>query len=747
MFATLAMLPPMDARERVAQSVYHHVRELLSSSEGDRWVDPHFTHLPRPMDMLFLLDSISMANALEEIHFELIVQGAEDRAMLLIERYARVYGGHPLFDVYHAQALRTVASRRGGTAKDRLEAEGSAIALRAYCFAGGQGAASMRAMGLLASKQMLVPLYNGDFPRRSYWPVALREADRPLDDRGLSYGHIIANAEIALAYEPENFDVLSALYSGLSQAGDESAMADLMKTNEERFRGHPDRISFLAELRRTADDEDGARKLYERGIRDEAFNWKNYFALGAIHIRGGDHQRAAEVFLSFPLFTDPDVMNKVGLSNWAHEAGMALYLRGAIDESLPLFTISAEYQTGSASSLRSAAIVALEDGRYGDAVRAYNALFSRYNDPTGLNGYVSLAYAFGYTELADATLRGVRERIPLYAMRDAVLTGMRVARKTGALDVHRTMLTDVTKFASARRGHDEGIAAAHAALHLFDAKPPAELVAELDALFGAPTLRPGGDGVVERLSPDLRQESWYRSGPDELLGPETVDASLLAQAKSDVTYFVEAYLAMLDRDWGKAVAVLAERGHYYSNLRARYAYALPYTARALLKSGERDRLEAYWAEHRTDHQNLNGYIVQALLDAEHGKTADAVAALRRAARFTGSASTIFGEQYTLVEAIEWLYEDSGHEDYRLLMLELARTHQRMYPTIAWAYAVEAIHGDLDGARLRAIGLTMHLDPASRRLAAVPEEDKEQARQWLEKNNPFVERVDAPSLGT
>lgn len=746
-FASLAMLPPLDARERVAQSVYHHVRGVLDDSSAEQWVDPHFTYLPKPMDMLFLLDSIGISNALREVYFELFVQGAEDRAMLLIERYARAYGGHPLFDSYHAHALLTVASKRGGAAKDRLEAEGHAIALRAYFFAGGQTGASMRAVGLLVTKQLLVPLYNGDFPRRSYWPLALRDVDRPIRDRDLEYGHIIANAEVALAYESERFDVLVSLYGSLDRAGDEKSMADLLKESEGRFRGHPDRIPFLAGLRRSAGDDEGEHKLYERGLLDEPFNWNNYLALGIIHAYGGDYKRAADVFLSFPLFTDPDIPNKVGLSQWAHAAGMSLYAIGGIDESMPLFRMSADYQTGSGAGLHSAAIVAQEDGRLGEAAEAYRVLFTRYNDPTGLNGYVSLLYAFGYAELADSILRGVKERIPLYAMQDAMLTGMRVAKKTGALDVHRTMLTDVTKFAGGGRGHDEGIAAAHAALRLFDAKPSPEVVAELDALYELPTLRLGDGGRVERLNPDPRQQNWYRSGPDELLGPAAVDVSLLTHAKSDLSYFVEAYIEALDRNWEKAASALERRGHYYSNLRARYAYALPLTARILLKNGDRDTLESYWAEHKADHPNLNGYIVQALLDAEHGKTADAVSVLRQAARSAQPASTIFGERYTLVEAVEWLYEDSGHDDYRRLMLELARTHQRAKPTIAWAYAIEAVYGDSEETRLRAIGLTMHLDPDSRRLALIPEEDKERARHWLEKNNPFVERMNALSLGT
>lgn len=222
---------------------------------------------------------------------------------------------------------------------------------------------------------------------------------------------------------------------------------------------------------------------------------------------------------------------------------------------------------------------------------------------------------------------------------------------------------------------------------------------------------------------------------------------MLSRARSDLSYFVEAYLAMLDHEWEKAAAIFEQRGYFYSNLRAHYEYALPYVARVLVKLGEGDRLEAYRAEHLSRQPNLNGYIVHALLAADDGRLDDAVAMLRRASAATRPASTVFGDAYVLVEAAEWLYEDSGYEGFRHLMLELVRSHQRLNPTLGWAYAVEAMYGDVDADRLRALGMVLHLDPMSRRLSGFPEADKERARQWLERNNPFVDRVSVPAVGT
>lgn len=738
-FASVLMLDPMDAREEIAQSVYRHVRESLAR-DVDRWANLSFDYRPAPLDLLFLFESLGIANVLREIDFELVVQGAPDRAMFLIGRYGPIYDGYPLFDFYHADALASVADKRAGPVRERLRTQAFALARRAYFLSGSQTLMSRNAASFLMRAEPTAPLYNGDFPRRSFWPVQIPESDRPPAGRRDS---AVANAIVALDYETSNFSRLASLHEALSRLDDPLA-AELIETNRDRFRGHPSRISYLGDLKVANGDEEGARRMYEQGVKDEPFNWNNYYALGLLHCAEGDYKRAAEIFLTFPPFTDREQRNKVGLSNWAYTAGMLLYDSGAIDEAVPLFSLSAGYQTGSGHGLRSAALLDLMRGRYAEAVGSYRTLTARYNDPFGAEGYISLLYAFGYTDMADSVLRSLKGRMPIYAVDDAVLTGLR--RTNGAnIDFHKTLQKDVAEFSEGSRPHLEGLIASHIALRLIDSKPTPESLSELETMYQNLALRLGEDGKIQRRHP--YQDSWHHVGPDELTGRAEGDSSTMSAAKSDFAYFVDGYLALLEQDWEAATRIFDERGQYYSNLLSQFRYALPYVVRAGLKTGRLDAIETYQASHMRKREDVNGYVARAMVEEHKGNTEAAISMLRKGMSSYRPASTIFDKWYLLVEAAEWLYEDSGREDYRRLILEWAKAHQRVKPTIAWAYAAEAKYSESPDDRLRALAIALYLDAGSRRLTTVSEAEREQARQWLDRNNPFLlNRPEKSSVG-
>jgi hypothetical protein len=96
--------------------------------------------------------------------------------------------------------------------------------------------------------------------------------------------------------------------------------------------------------------------------------------------------------------------------------------------------------------------------------------------------------------------------------------------------------------------------------------------------------------------------------------------------------------------------------------------------------------------------------------------------------------------YQLVEACEWLYEDTKHAEYRSLALYWAKLHQQIQPMFAWAYAVEAKYTDSPVDRLRALAMTLYLDKRSERIAGFSEPDQAKALEWLKKNNPFLKSL-------
>jgi hypothetical protein len=100
------------------------------------------------------------------------------------------------------------------------------------------------------------------------------------------------------------------------------------------------------------------------------------------------------------------------------------------------------------------------------------------------------------------------------------------------------------------------------------------------------------------------------------------------------------------------------------------------------------------------------------------------------------ARPIFTE-YQFAEACEWLYWDSKQEAYRELALDWARKHQRIAPMYSWAYAIEAELAKAPPERLRALAITLYLDPNSERASRLPAAERQKAKQWLNANNPFL----------
>ena len=75
-----------------------------------------------------------------------------------------------------------------------------------------------------------------------------------------------------------------------------------------------------------------------------------------------------------------------------------------------------------------------------------------------------------------------------------------------------------------------------------------------------------------------------------------------------------------------------------------------------------------------------------------------------------------------------------------MMLDWARVHQRLGPTQAWAYAVEAQYSANAVDANRALAMAMYLDPKSPRLQKIEAARISAARAWLAKNNPFLQPV-------
>lgn len=81
-----------------------------------------------------------------------------------------------------------------------------------------------------------------------------------------------------------------------------------------------------------------------------------------------------------------------------------------------------------------------------------------------------------------------------------------------------------------------------------------------------------------------------------------------------------------------------------------------------------------------------------------------------------------------------------------MALKWAKVSQRIQPTHAWAYAMEAKHASSNAARERALGFVLYLDPLSERAALAPMATREKASQWFKTHNPFRAGPDQRKAG-
>ncbi len=86
---------------------------------------------------------------------------------------------------------------------------------------------------------------------------------------------------------------------------------------------------------------------------------------------------------------------------------------------------------------------------------------------------------------------------------------------------------------------------------------------------------------------------------------------------------------------------------------------------------------------------------------------------------------------------EWIYGETHDPRFIERLLQWTDSYQRVQPTQAWPYAMEYTYSRPGPRRVRALALTLYLDPKSPRIKrATPGEVKE-ARGWLKTNNPFL----------
>ncbi len=686
--------------DEILFSVYNHCRKYATGHKDKESVNESSSLIER--DLLDLLDAIGETNLRKNAALTIDVRAEPDEGLALLARYDKVYLGHPGMTNLKADALSQVAYKSQGQIKENMDNQARDAQRNACYWFQGQTVGIQR-------RCASYNFFDGDYPRRSYWNWALASSpgDResiesdiikkdllePVDYRKVEF----KNLELALRYTVMDFSYLEGFHRVLALSRFKHEAEELLKINIDRFGGSPDKVLLYGKLQEEKGNARAAEEIYESGIKTSPEAWDIYERLAKLYISQGEFKKASETSWKYPFFktsNDNDV-DTVFLSNIAFAAGYNLWWVGAFDEALPLFSFSARLDTGSGASMASALTLLLDQGKYREAAQGWLEHAKRYNGIGAYSRYVILLHLLGYHE--QAWLIAKSRDIPnnLSVASRPIFVGHRMEAKTEEEQRQWLLRQDLKK------------------------NKPDDVLNYL--LFTEITDRKPNENLPATLEAARKQ----------------IDPASASKERSEAAWFADGYNNLRLHLYSKAAQIFNER-YYYQTFRV---YAQPYYAYAAAKIGptdyfEREILRLYKERNGED---FNYHLTQAILNSARKSYEQATKHLLAARAKVPWPSTdwFIDPWYELIETCEWLFEDSGYEGYRELLVKWAKICQKVRFEYAWAYAVEAKYTTSDTDRMRALAIALYLDKRSERISHFSNQEKKKALEWLKENNPFT----------
>ena len=681
----LYMLPdPLDHGLRLARSIERRYARAWRE-HGAEWAAHPAADRTAPWDYYDLLFALNRSGMVKSMRSMIEMQDLPQRGADAIEALGGTLAGHPWLTFYHASALdRAGRKLQPGGPQARRYSRSGALAVAVYGWEGGESSISRWAEHLILErgyyKYVDEPIrwYRGTVPySREYVDqtnFSAREIERS-----------IAEARRRVEYSDRSAKPLRELVRWQRRAGRTDEAVATVERNRHRFVGTAGRAELLAEAREVSGRGEIPIALYRELLELDPYSQSAYWRLARAHLEAGRPEEAEAVFLAYPGFKDREGQNPVGLANFAHAAGYEFYWRGEPSRAISLLKLASSFGTGAGSEMRSREILALLDNNLDAAMQETQMLIGRYSDSRAASRYVMYLSLLGRHEQADSQFRGLANRFDDEHIWIGTFVGQRMRGLEGA-----ELQAWLEQLGSADR-HRNYMAAALRERHAF-------MMALID--------RPSTGEALERIRKAAAVNNRSPFYPD------------LAQG----------YIALRKGDFAAAGPKLRETHDVLFNIsntrREQLAELLPYVAYAYVRSGKRDEAEKMVNNYLFNMGADSDYLIaRALLDGSAGDHEAASTLLRRAYfRLPGTRTRSFYPGYILLEACEFLLQDSGNDAYRQLIAELARRIQVDIP-YSWAAAFEAKYATVTDARQLAIAAASVLDPKSERLKQVAEAER------------------------
>lgn len=674
----------------------------------------------------WLAETMIESNVIKAVTHQLDTQGRPDAAMKLLEKYQAYFSGQPDFEALRFRTAYELAKVVPADAASRLAEQGDVAELSAAYWSQGQNSAALGSAVRRSDTNLLRETYSRDFPGRSFWPpsnVAPGQWPTPCD--ALKYSTAYASP-VSYCFMTTPPDQVAALRTDVDR----------------RFHGHPQIAAIKKQFMPSGAPTDVVAEL-RSSISQDPDAWDNYYELARVLMeRDGNLVEAQKVYLSYPAFRKEAPEQRVRVANNASAAGSEFYWRGQYELARPLYEISANLNTGSEGSMSSAIRLSLLDGDWESAAEGSLERAMRYQNPYGYRDYLSLLHVLGQGRDARAGFSQVSARYSDPAVWYSQLVDQRMNSVSPA-QFKAWILSDPIRDAHYRGRRFAPIYALWWATT--DRKPPADFVQVMRQIEKDARRPVEGDGLrLRRPHPEqdglnqMVQPSSFRAGKSPQLPPDS-------NAPSEYILLADALSSNYAGDYQAAVQKFVALADRYPIEYEDTAVALSYFALAASKTGDKLGLEPYIERIPGADRLFDVWLSRAFFAAGRKDANKAVAALKRAMNVRPhTQSRPIVAEYQYVEACETVLKQTGDARLTPMILDWTRRFQRVNPTSAWAYAVEAQYSKNPLDVNRALAMTLYLDPASPRIAKFDAAKVAAARAWLKTNNPFLLPSAAPA---
>lgn len=392
---------PLEGAE-IELCAFEHYRRYLSK-QGLAKFDSR-TNQPIERDYLDLLYKTSESNLVNSLSLSIILRGIPEEGLEKLERYEKVYQGHPEMTSLRRSALSDqLRKETNNEVRVKLSQEIEKL---------NRNAALWRMQPRYVG---LTPEFDEDLPPRHYLSPNVN----------LKFTHTNANS-----YAHDSFDSIEVLYRMYINAGDQQSAEELLEQNRHRFAGHPDRLKLLAGVEEKKGNIEAAIQLYRDTIAVLPTVWDFYRELAKLQLKSGQLQEACSTFRSYPPFADKEPKNSVALSNYAFFAGWELLKQGGSDEARIFFQLTANYDTGSAAELDAQYYLELLDANYQQGTLQKLKAVKRYQQGSDYEDYINLLHVMGLREEARAIFSNLDQRRFSPHVWNGALVGLRMDGKT-----------------------------------------------------------------------------------------------------------------------------------------------------------------------------------------------------------------------------------------------------------------------------------------------------------------------------